>query len=159
MQQYLDDLLLVEEDEIAAAILRLMETKKIVAEGAGAVPLAALLSGRLRPRAGEKTVLLISGGNLDSPLLGRIISRGLLQSGRIMRAGVVLDDVPGALARLLEAIAACKANVLHIYHNRSRRDLPVNQTLVELELETRGEAHAAEVEHALRAGGYRLTAC
>ncbi len=151
-----DEIVCVDEDRIAAAILLLMERKKIVAEGAGAAPLAALMSGAVRLAKGNRAVLMISGGNLDSPLLGRIISRGLTQSGRIMRVGVELRDVPGALARLLALIASQNANVLHIYHNRSRRDLPINVTVVELELETRGEAHVAEVEQALRDAGYAL---
>ncbi len=93
------------------------------------------------------------------PLLGRIISRGLTQSGRIMRVGIELRDVPGALARLLALVAGRNANVLHIYHNRSRRDLPINVTVVELELETRGEKHVAELEQALRDAGYALSRC
>jgi threonine dehydratase len=102
---------------------------------------------------------LISGGNLDSPLLGRIIRKGLIQSGRILRVNVMLPDEPGALAGLLNRIAERKANVLHIHHNRSRRDFPVNMTAVELELETRGEAHIKEIEGALREAGYRLAIC
>ncbi len=159
MRTMVDEIVSVDEDRIAAAILLLMERKKIVAEGAGAAPLAALMSGAVRLTSGTRTVLMISGGNLDSPLLGRIISRGLTQSGRIMRVGVELRDVPGALARLLELIAGRNANVLHIYHNRSRRDLPINVTVVELELETRGEAHVAEVEQALHDAGYTLSHC
>jgi threonine dehydratase len=154
-----DDVVCVDEDRIAAAILLLMERKKIVAEGAGAAPLAALMSSAVQLTPGSRTVLMISGGNLDSPLLGRIISRGLTQSGRIMRVGVELRDVPGALARLLAEIANRNANVLHIYHNRSRGDLPINVTVVELELETRGEPHVAEVEQALRDAGYALRSC
>jgi threonine dehydratase len=154
-----DDVVCVDEDRIAAAILLLMERKKIVAEGAGAAPLAALMSSAVQLTPGSRTVLMISGGNLDSPLLGRIISRGLTQSGRIMRVGVELRDVPGALARLLAEIANRNANVLHIYHNRSRGDLPINVTVVELELETRGETHVAEVEQALRDAGYALRSC
>jgi threonine dehydratase len=154
-----DELVVVEEDQIAAAILLLMERKKNVAEGAGAVALAALLGNAISLKPGEKTVLLISGGNLDSPLLGRIIRKGLIQSGRIMRVNVMLPDVPGALARLLNQVAEHKANVLHIHHNRSRRDFPVHMTAVELELETRGEGHVVEIESALRDAGYTLMFC
>ncbi len=159
MRTMVDEIVCVDEDRIAAAILLLMERKKVVAEGAGAAPLAALMSGAVQLEPGERVVLMVSGGNLDSPLLGRIISRGLTQSGRIMRVGVELRDVPGALARLLARIADRNANVLHIYHNRSRGDLPINITVVELELETRGEAHVAEVEQALRDAGYALIPC
>ncbi len=159
IRDLVDRIVLVEEEQIAAAILLLMERKKIVAEGAGAVALAALMSKIVRIQPGEKTVLLISGGNLDSPLLGRIIRKGLIQSGRIMRVNVMLADVPGALAGLLKQIADDNANVLHIHHNRSRRDFPVNITAVELELETRGEAHIAEIERSLRDAGYTLMFC
>ena len=157
IREMVDDIVLVEEEQIAAAILLLMERKKIMAEGAGAVALAALMSRAVVLAPGEKTVLLISGGNLDSPLLGRIIRKGLIQSGRIMRVGVMLEDVPGALAGLLRCIADANANVLHIHHDRSRRDCPVNVTAVELELETRGEAHIAALEATLREAGYALT--
>lgn len=156
IREWVDDVVLVEEESIAAAILLLMERKKIVAEGAGAAALAALMSRVVTLSPGEKTVLLISGGNLDSPMLGRIIRKGLIQSGRIMRVGVMLDDVPGALAGLLNGIAERKANVLHIHHDRSRRDLAINVTAVELELETRGEEHAAALKRALREAGYTL---
>jgi threonine dehydratase len=159
IRDQVDDVVLVKEEDIAAAILLLMERKKIVAEGAGAVALAALMSSAVAIRPGEKTVLIISGGNLDSPLLGRIIRKGLIQSGRIMRINVMLDDVPGALARLLNLIADSKANVLHIHHNRSRRDFPVSVTAVELELETRGESHIAAIKQALDEAGYTLMFC
>jgi len=159
IRDLVDRIAVVEEEQIAAAILLLMERKKIVAEGAGAVALAALMSKVVCIQPGEKTVLMISGGNLDSPLLGRIIRKGLIQSGRIMRVNVMLADVPGALAGLLKQIADSKANVLHIHHNRSRRDFPVNITAVELELETRGEAHIAEIERSLRDTGYTLMFC
>jgi threonine dehydratase len=159
IRDQVDEVVLVKEEEIAAAILLLMERKKIVAEGAGAVALAALMNGAVPIKPGEKTVLLISGGNLDSPLLGRIIRKGLIQSGRIMRINVMLDDVPGSLARLLNLIADNKANVLHIHHDRSRRDFPVSVTAVELELETRGESHIATIQQVLGEAGYTLIFC
>ncbi|MGD9330670.1 MAG: threonine ammonia-lyase [Desulfobacterales bacterium] len=159
IREMVDQIVVVEEEQIAAAILLLMERKKIVAEGSGAVALAALMSAAVRLQPGEKTVLLISGGNLDSPLLGRIIRKGLIKSGRIMRLNVMLADIPGALAQLLNHIAESKANVLHIHHNRSRRDFAINMTAVELELETRGEAHTAELEQSLRDAGYTLMVC
>jgi threonine dehydratase len=159
MHDQVDDVVLVKEEDIAAAILLLMERKKIVAEGAGAVALAALMGRAVSIQADEKTVLLISGGNLDSPLLGRIIRKGLIQSGRIMRVNVMLEDVPGALAHLLKLIADSNANVLHIHHDRSRRDFPVSTTAVELELETRGEDHIAAIRQALEDAGYPLMFC
>ena len=158
IQRYVDDIVLVEEEQIAAAILMLLERKKILAEGAGAVPLAALLNGAVTPAAGKKTVLIISGGNVDSPLLGRIIRKGLLKNGRIMRLKINLEDIPGALSKLLRQIARLRANVLHIFHDRDIRDLPIHMTYVELELETRGPAHIEAVKSALTEAGYPLEA-
>jgi threonine dehydratase len=157
-QQVVDRVVAVEEPDVAAAVLMLLERKKVLAEGAGAVPLAALLAGAVKTAAGTKTVLVISGGNLDAPLLGRIISKGLIQSGRVLRLKVVLPDVPGSLAGLLEKVADGRANVLHIRHDRGLGDLPVNLTRVTLELETRSDAHGRRVCSDLSRAGYRVAA-
>jgi threonine dehydratase len=156
IQQLVDDIVLVEEEHIAAAILMLLERKKTLAEGAGAVPLAALLKGVIPLRQGDKVVLIISGGNVDSPLLGRIINQGLLKNDRIMRIKVCLDDTPGSLSRLLNHVARAKANVLNIIHDRNVLDMPINITRVELELETRGHAHVQAVHEELEKAGYVL---
>jgi len=157
IEKYVDEIVTVEEEHIAAAILMLLERKKVLAEGAGAVPLAALLNGSVVIPAGSKVVLVISGGNVDSPLLGRIITKGMLNKGRIMRIYVRLSDTPGSLAGLLSLIARMKANVLHIYHDRNVRDLPINITSVELELETRSIEHIHEIESELLKAGYQIT--
>jgi len=99
---------------------------------------------------------LISGGNVDSSLLGRILSQGLLKNGRIMRIRVRLADTPGSLAQLLALISDLKANVLNIYHDRSARDLPIYVTRVDLELETRGPAHVEEIAGKLNMAGYEI---
>ncbi|UCD90964.1 MAG: threonine ammonia-lyase [Desulfobacterales bacterium] len=156
IQKAVDDVVLVEEDQIAAAILLLLERKKILAEGAGAVSLAALLSGLIAVPQRSKVVLLISGGNVDSPLLGRIITQGLLKKSRIMRLRIRLDDTPGSLAKLLALISDLKANVLHIFHDRNVKDLPIYVTRVDLELETRGPEHVDDIAHGLNAAGYAL---
>lgn len=156
MSELVDEIVLVEEDAIAAAILMLIERKKLLAEGAGAVPLAALMSGVLEVPKGGTVVLVISGGNMDSPLLGRVLRKGLFRNGRIMRFTVCLDDTPGSLAGLLAVVAKARANVLHIYHNRGARDLPVSMSMVELELETRSPGHIEEITAQLRASGYRI---
>lgn len=145
----------VEEEQIAAAILMLLERKKTLAEGAGAAPLAALISGLVVPPKDANVVLVISGGNVDSPLLGRVIRQGLVKKGRVMRIGVQLEDVPGSLSRLLAAVAALKANVLHIHHDRGA-GLPIYMTRVELELETRGPEHVADILAAMKEKGYAL---
>jgi len=154
IRKYVDDIVLVEENQIASAILMLLERRKVLAEGAGAVPLAALLNRSVVIHPGSKVVLVISGGNLDSPLLGRIISKGLLTNGRIMQLKVQLSDTPGSLARLLEQIARLKANVLHIYHHRNVKDMPLNLSCVELELETRSSSHIDEIHHELQKAGF-----
>jgi len=156
IQKKVDDVVLVEEDQIAAAVLLLLERKKILAEGAGAASLAALLSGLVTIPQGSKVVLLISGGNVDSPLLGRIITQGLLKNNRIMRIRVRLDDTPGSLAKLLALISDQKANVLHIFHDRNVKNLPIYITRVDLELETRGYDHVDEIVRGLNAAGYAL---
>lgn len=147
---------LVDEEHIAEALLLLLERKKVLAEGAGAAPLGALLMGGLKWPAGAKIVLVVSGGNVDSPLLGRILSKGLVKGGRVTRFTVELPDVPGSLAGLLAIVASRGANVLHITHNRHVPHLPIHVTLVTLEVETRGLAHAEEILDALKASGHKV---
>ncbi|RJQ79155.1 MAG: threonine ammonia-lyase [Desulfobacteraceae bacterium] len=156
MRERVDDVVAVPEEYIAAAIQILLERKRILAEGAGAAPLAALLNASVRTRRDEKIVLLISGGNVDSPLLGRIIHHGLLKNGRIMRIRLTLNDKPGTLARLLNKVADLQANILHIHHDRSVERRSIDQTRVELELETRNHEHIGEIADALRQAGYAL---
>ncbi|MBW1956601.1 MAG: threonine ammonia-lyase [Deltaproteobacteria bacterium] len=158
LASHLDDLVTVNESSIAAAILMLLEKKKILAEGAGAVPLAALLEKSVHIKQGDKVVLVISGGNMDSSLIGRIISQQLIQNARVMRMTAVLEDVPGTLATLLSQVAALKANVLHIRHDRNVGDLPINMSRVAIELETRGEDHVKNILHHLRKAGYNVRA-
>jgi threonine dehydratase len=156
IKKYVDDVVLVEEDQIAAAILLLLERKKILAEGAGAVPLAALLNGSVTVPRGSSVVLLISGGNVDSPLLGRILSQGLLKSARIMRIRVRLTDAPGSLVQLLALISGLKANILNVYHDRLAQNLPLYVTRVDMELETRGPEHVEKIAHKLNMAGYEM---
>lgn len=156
IRKFVDDVVLVEEDQIAAAILLLLERKKILAEGSGAVSLAALLNGSVKIPQRSRVVLLISGGNVDSCLLGRILSQGLFKNGRIMRIRVRLSDTPGSLSQLLIIISALKANVLHIYHDRNIRNLPIYVTHVDLELETRSHEHVEEIVQNLTLAGYEF---
>jgi threonine dehydratase len=150
-----DEILTVEEDEIASAILMLMERKRVVAEGAGATPLAALLSkgGKIREK---EVVLVISGGNIDVHLLDRIIEKGLAQTGRVVRFGVILRDVPGSLAKLSSLVAQKNANILHIIHERAAKDIPIGFSKVILVLETRSPEHIHEIEKGLKEKGYSL---
>lgn len=156
IQQLVAHVALVDEDEIAAAILTLLERRRILAEGAGAVPMAALMHGLQERARGKKVVLVVSGGNVDSPLLDRIIRQGLFRNGRCMRFGVTLTDAPGSLHRMLGAIAEMKANVLHIHHDRSGADFPVHLTRVILEVETRGHDHIRDLSETLKRAGYHL---
>jgi threonine dehydratase len=155
IRRHVDEVVGVPEEYIAAAIQILLERKRILAEGAGASPFAALLAGHVLHK-GKTIVLLISGGNVDSPLLGRIIHQGLLKNGRIMRMRLTLSDKPGTLARLLGKIAGMQANILHIHHDRSVERQSIDETRVELELETRNHDHIGKITEALRAEGYTL---
>jgi threonine dehydratase len=155
IQQGVDKMVTVEEDEIASAILMLMERKRIVAEGAGATPLAALLTKRLKIRV-KKIVLLISGGNIDFHLLDRIIEKGLAQTGRLVRISIVLRDVPGALGKLATLVAQHRANILHIIHERGTKDIPIGFSKVILVLETRGPDHVREIKEGFKEKGYSL---
>jgi threonine dehydratase len=155
IQQGVDEMVTVNEDEIASAILTLMERKRVIAEGAGAAPLAALLSERLKIRS-KKVVLIISGGNIDVHLLDRIIEKGLAQTGRLLRLAILLRDIPGALAKLTRLIAEHRANILHIIHERAAKDIPIGFSKVILVLETRGTDHIREIKKGLKEEGYSL---
>lgn len=155
IQKGVDEIVTVEEDEIASAILLLMERKRIVVEGAGATPLAALLSKRLKTGL-KKIVLLISGGNIDFHLLDRIIEKGLAQTGRLVRMSILLRDVPGALAKLTTLVAQHRANILHIIHERAAKDIPIGFSKVILVLETRGPGHIREIKKGFKEKGYSL---
>ncbi|MBI3015220.1 MAG: threonine ammonia-lyase [Candidatus Tectomicrobia bacterium] len=153
LEKYVDDVVTVQEDSIARAITLLLERKKVVVEGAGAVPLAALLEGVSSLR-GKRVVLILSGGNIDVTLLDRIIEKGLVTSGRCMRLEVELQDIPGALSRLTQLIADARANILHVSHDRLSQDVPIGSTKVDLALETRGDDHMQEVLKILTRKGY-----
>lgn len=143
-----DDVVLVDEEEIAEAILFLLEAEKTVAEGAGAVGVAALLHERIAPGAGA-TAVIVSGGNIDVNLMSRVIERGLVKSGRTARFRVVLPDVAGALAELAGVVAKLRANILQIEHDRAFAGVELGQTLVELVVETRGHEHVEELRSEL----------
>jgi len=156
IQHYVDHLALVSEEEIADAMLLLLERKHIVAEGAGAVPLAAIMNGSIDVQAGSTVVLVISGGNIESSQLFRVIRRSLARQGRIMRFSVMLEDQPGTLARLLGVIAKERGNILHIHHMQGERDIPVQMARVSMELETRGWEHIGAFKKSLADNGYEI---
>jgi threonine dehydratase len=156
VKKYVDDIVLVDEEEIAEAILALLEKEKTVAEGAGAAPLAALLHKRIPTILGKKVAVIVGGGNIDVNVISRIIERGLVKTGRIVRFVVTISDMTGSLARLTRLVADAKASVVQIHHDRTFATSELNEAVVELVLETRGFPHIEEVRAALVAGGYRV---
>ena len=156
LQKYLDDLVLVGETDIAQAILVLLESKKVLAEGAGAVSAAAFLTPLAGVDLGRRVVLVVSGGNIDIPLLERVLVRALLERGRVLNLRVELSDRPGSLGRLAQLLGEQEANILHLFHDRLARDLPLDFTRVELILETRNQEHGDQVVRALEGAGYRV---
>jgi threonine dehydratase len=155
LRELLHSLVTVAEDEIAEAMVFLAENAKLIAEGAGAVAAAALLSGRLEPVSGT-TVAIVSGGNVDSGLLAGLLLRHETEEGRRVRVFTRVPDRPGGLAELLNLVARARANVLSVGHVREAVRLHVRETGVELTLETRGRGHTDEVLAALRNAGYDL---
>ncbi|MEW6388323.1 MAG: threonine ammonia-lyase [Thermodesulfobacteriota bacterium] len=156
LKQYLDEVVLVDEAEIARAVLILLENKKVLAEGAGAVSTAAFLGPLKKKELGRRVVLVVSGGNMDIPLLERVLVRGLLDRGRLLTLRVVLSDNPGSLGRLATLLGEVEANILHLSHDRLGRDLPLDYTRVELNLETRGPEHGEQIITTLKESGYQV---
>ena len=153
LREVVDDMCVVNEDEIAMGMVFLAERAKLVAEGAGAVAVAALLAGRVAPSAGT-TAVIVSGGNVDSGLLASVLRRSETEAGRRVRLFTRVPDRPGGLADLLGRVAAERANLLAIEHLREGLALHVRETGVEMTLETRGPAHTAQVVRALQGAGY-----
>ena len=151
--KYVDEIVTVEEEEIANAILLLLEREKTVAEGAGAVAVAALVQKKTS-LSGKKVAVVVGGGNIDVNVLSRIIERGLVKDGRLVRLRVRLSDHPGALHRLTGIVAEHWANVIEIEHSRTYYGVNLGETAVDVTLETRGTRHIAEIKDALRDAGY-----
>jgi threonine dehydratase len=156
IEKWVDDLVTVREEEIASAVLLLLEREKTVAEPAAAVPLAAVLGGRVPQASGRNVVMLLSGGNIDVNLLSRIIERGLINDGRLALLEVRVQDRPGALAALTARVAEKGANVLRLDHRRGTQGLWLTEAEVELTLETRGRAHVDELVDSLISAGYSV---
>lgn len=156
IERYVDEVVTVTEEEIANAILLLLEREKTVAEGAGAVALAALVNGHVPQAQGRHTAILLSGGNIDVTLLSRIIERGLVKDGRLVRMVVTVEDRPGGLARLTGIVAEQLANVIEIHHDRAFGRAAVGETEVEMTLETRGHDHIQAIRDKLVEAGYTI---
>jgi threonine dehydratase len=153
VKKYVDQVVTVTEEEIANAILLLLEREKTLAEGAGAAAIAAVLNHKL-PLAGKKVVVLVSGGNIDVTLLSRIIERGLVKDGRLVRLRVHLPDYPGALNRLTGILAQHRANIVETAYDRAYYGVNLGDTAIDITMETRGPDHIAELLSALAAAGY-----
>ena len=153
VQKYVDDIVTVDEEEIANAILLLLEREKTLAEGAGAAALAALLNHKL-PVHGKKVAILVCGGNIDVTLLSRIIERGLVKDGRLVRLRVHLPDYPGALHRLTGILAQHRANIVETSYDRAYYGVNLGDTAIDITMETKGPDHIAELLTALDVAGY-----
>jgi threonine dehydratase len=154
VERYVDEIVTVDEDEIASAILVLLEREKTLAEGAGAAALAALLQKKTTLN-GAHTAVMVCGGNIDVTLLSRIIERGLVQDGRMIRLRIHLLDKPGALAELTLLIAKYRANIVDTLYNRAYYGVNLGDTTIDITLETRGREQVEELLAAMTAAGYR----
>ena len=154
LHRWIDDVVVVPEDDIAEAMVLLLERAKLVVEGAGAVGVAALLGGRVACPQGGTVVAVLSGGNVGAGLLANVARRHETEAGRRLVLLTRVDDRPGGLAQLLGIVAECGANLVEVSHVREGIDLHVRETAVELVLETRGREHAAECLRMVAAAGY-----
>ncbi|HEY0364620.1 MAG TPA: pyridoxal-phosphate dependent enzyme, partial [Solirubrobacteraceae bacterium] len=154
VRRWLDDVVVVAEDDVAEAMVMLMEKAKLVVEGAGAVGVAALLGGQTAPAAHGTTVVVLSGGNVDAGLLASIARRHESEAGRRLVLFTRVPDRPGSLARLLSLVGEAGANLVDVEHVREGLDLHVRETAVQLVLETRGREHADDVLARVRDAGY-----
>ena len=153
IQRYVDDLVMVSEEEIAAAVLLLLEREKTVGEAACASTVAAVVNGHVRDLADRNVVMVLSGGNIDVTLMSRIIDRGLVQDGRLAHLRVRVKDRPGSLAGLTALLAETGANIVKLDHNRSMADLWVTEAEIDLALETRGRDHVDQIVRRLEEAG------
>jgi threonine dehydratase len=153
VQKYVDDIVTVDEEEIANAVLLLLEREKTLAEGAGAAALAALVNRKFQ-LTGNKIAVLVCGGNIDVTLLARIMERGLVKDGRLVRLRVHLPDYPGALHKLTGILADHRANIVETSYDRAYYGVNLGDTAIDITMETRGPEHIIELLSALSAGGY-----
>ena len=155
-RKYVDGIVTVTDDEISSAILALMEQQKLVAEGAGAVPVAAVMFDKIPEIRGKKVICLVSGGNIDVTILNRVIERGLLKSGRTCLLSIELIDKPGQLKGVSDIIATLGANVISIHHERASEGKDINGCYLRMILETRNHEHIDRIVNALRGEGFHV---
>lgn len=155
ISKYVDDMAVVSEDEIAAAILTMMEKQKIVAEGAGAVAVAAAMFNKFELE-GKNVACIVSGGNIDVNILNRVVTRGLIMSGRRSTLTVALMDRPGQLRGVLEIVSRCGGNILSVYHDSSDPDMPVNSCFVRIIMETRDRNQVQMIREEVTRNGFQI---
>jgi len=155
VSKYVDEVVTVSEDEIAAAILALLEKQKVVAEGAGAVSVAAAMFGKV-PVKGKKVVCLISGGNIDVNILSRVITRGLVTAGRNATLTIALEDKPGQLVGVSQIVSDCGANVVSVNHERSDANMAVTSCFLKVGMETRDFDQINEIRRRLTEAGFKI---
>ena len=155
-KQYVDGIVTVTDDEVSSAILHLIEKQKLIAEGAGAVSVAAVMFNKIPDIKGKNVVCLVSGGNIDVTILSRVIKRGLLKSGRSDTLTIQLEDKPGQLKDVSATIADLGANVVSIHHERASEDSDITECLLRLVLETRDYNHIRDIRAALTAKGFKI---
>lgn len=155
ISEYVDEIVTVTEDEISTAILTLIEQHKMIAEGAGATPIAAIMFDKIDVK-GKKVVAVVSGGNIDVTILNRVIKRGLMTSGRNITLCIELMDKPGQLSLVSEIIAECGGNVVSVHHERSSETADINGCFLRLTIETRNAEHINQIKNALKSKGFKL---
>lgn len=155
VSEYVDEIVTVTEDEISSAILALIEQQKMIAEGAGAVSVAAVMFNKL-PVKGKKVVCIVSGGNIDVTILSRVIKRGLMNTGRSASLCIELMDKPGQLEMVSKIIADCGGNVISVHHERASEIADINGCYLRLVLETKNFDHIAMIEKSLKDNGFKL---
>ena len=153
--EYVDDIVTVTDDEVASAILLLMERQKLVAEGAGALSVAAVLAGKI-PTENKKTACIVSGGNIDVNILSRVINRGLLTTGRLSHLTIELLDKPGQLRDVSSIIAQYGANVIRVRHNQGGENTDINDCFLKISMETKNAEHFEQIKNALIERGYKI---
>ncbi|PWC53258.1 threonine ammonia-lyase [Azospirillum sp. TSO22-1] len=153
VEQHVEDILLASEEALESAVFRMVTVQKLVAEGAGAAALAAVLAepGRFQ---GKRVGLVVSGGNIDARLLAQVLMRGLVLEGRIVRLRIALTDAPGALAKATRILGEAGANIVEVYHQRLFHDVPVKMAEIDVILETRDRTHVQAIVDRLAAGGF-----
>ena len=154
-RKYVDEIVTVSDDEVAGAILKLIETQKLITEGAGAVSVAAVMYDKI-PVTGKNVVCLLSGGNIDVTILSKVIERGLLKSGRSDTLAIQLEDRPGQLAKVSQLLASLNANVVSVSYEKASEGTSITACILRINIETRDFEHIQEVHEALRANGLRL---